>query len=179
MSNLEVGVLDVLDSGLKFLLVSPQLVPEVSPRWPQVYSFECELDSFVECVFGLGHQFHMDPHLCEIAWGSTYISFIWERSRQWPVLSQKMVCCHLSNSRRLVSSVVMSRCCFQFGWKLFLTRVLASMSKSSIWCGNCLSLLPALNLESLSASSFPSISQWWDSLECDSALLGEVEEICV
>ena len=40
LSDLEVDVLDDLGSGLKFLLGSPQLVPEVSPRWPQECSFE-------------------------------------------------------------------------------------------------------------------------------------------
>ena len=33
-------VLDELGSGLKFLFGSPQLVLEVSPRWPHVCSFE-------------------------------------------------------------------------------------------------------------------------------------------
>ena len=33
LSDLEVLVLDELGSGLKFLLGSPQLVPEVSPGW--------------------------------------------------------------------------------------------------------------------------------------------------
>ena len=41
MSDLEVDVLDELDSSSKFLLGSPQLVPEVSPRGPQACSFEC------------------------------------------------------------------------------------------------------------------------------------------
>ena len=41
MSNLEVDALDELCSGSKFLLGSPQLVPEASPRWPQACSFEC------------------------------------------------------------------------------------------------------------------------------------------
>ena len=35
MSDMEVDVLDELGSSLQFLLGSPQLVPEVSPRWPQ------------------------------------------------------------------------------------------------------------------------------------------------
>ena len=51
MSDLEGDVLDELDRGLKFLRGSPQLVPEVSPRWPQACSFEC--DSFAECVLGV------------------------------------------------------------------------------------------------------------------------------
>ena len=38
MSTLEVDVLDELGSGLKFLFGSPQLVPEVTPRWPQARS---------------------------------------------------------------------------------------------------------------------------------------------
>ena len=41
MSELEVEVLAELGISLKFLLGSPQLVPEVSPRWPQAYFFEC------------------------------------------------------------------------------------------------------------------------------------------
>ena len=41
MSDLEVDVLDELGSSSKFLLGSPQLVAEVSPRWPQGCSSEC------------------------------------------------------------------------------------------------------------------------------------------
>ena len=41
VSDLKVAVLDELGSGLRFLLGSPHLVPEVSPRWPQACSFEC------------------------------------------------------------------------------------------------------------------------------------------
>ena len=37
----KVDVRDALGSSLKFLLGSPQLVPEVSPRWLQACSFEC------------------------------------------------------------------------------------------------------------------------------------------
>ena len=37
--------------------------PEVSPRWPhEVFFRVCGLDSFVECVLGLGHQFHTGIH---------------------------------------------------------------------------------------------------------------------
>ena len=103
MSDLEGGGdLHELGSGSKFLLGSPQLVPEVSPRWPQACSFECvglKLllgsptafpgsqpqmatgvffrvcgldDSFAGCVLGFEHQFHMGTHLCETAWGGTY-----------------------------------------------------------------------------------------------------------
>ena len=59
MSDLEVDVLDELGSSLKFLLGSPLLVPEVSPRWPQACFFQvCGLDSLVGCVLGLEHQFN-------------------------------------------------------------------------------------------------------------------------
>ena len=69
MSDLEVDVLDELDSTLKFLLGSPQLVPEVSPRWPQACSFECVGWTLFQDVFWscLEHQFHMGTRLCEIA----------------------------------------------------------------------------------------------------------------
>ena len=52
-SNLEVNELDELGSGFKFLLGSPQLVPEVSPRWHMatgMFYQVCGLNSFAECV---------------------------------------------------------------------------------------------------------------------------------
>ena len=55
MSDFEVDVLGELGYSLKFLLAlgSPQLVPEVSPRWAHASSFECGLDSFAGCALGL------------------------------------------------------------------------------------------------------------------------------
>ena len=52
LSDLEVGVLDELGSGLQSLLGSPQLVPaEVSPRWPQACSLECVGWTVLQDVF--------------------------------------------------------------------------------------------------------------------------------
>ena len=51
MSDLEVDALEEMGSGLEFLLGSPQLVPEVSPRGPQACSFPgWGLDSSVHNV---------------------------------------------------------------------------------------------------------------------------------
>ena len=68
MSDLDVDVLDEVGSSLKFLLGSPQLVPEVSPRWLQACSFECvDWTVLYDVLWVLEHQFHMGTHLCEIA----------------------------------------------------------------------------------------------------------------
>ena len=58
MSDLEVDVLDELGRGWKFLIGSPQLVPEVSP-WMATGGFfgvPCGLDRSAGRVLGLGRQ---------------------------------------------------------------------------------------------------------------------------